>query len=103
MTDQAKADAATIPDAVLTWLTPKQVEVLQPLFDYASRQADAGRKGIIFAQPAQENEMVAARMMVGFIEVPFAKTMQECVNEARKHKSASVYKFDSIPSNSSKH
>jgi len=36
-------------------LSGEQVELLQPLFDYAEKQAKRGKKGLIFAQPYQNN------------------------------------------------
>jgi len=64
------------PGNVNIKLTKKQIEQLQPHFDYATNQYNKGAPGVIFGQPKQCKEDGIPDdyvMTCGFIPHPFAK------------------------------
>lgn len=66
-------------------LTKKQIEQLQPHFDYVVKQYNKGTPGIIFAQPKQYKEIGTpfdSVMTCGFIPQPFADKISGIAKKA---------------------
>ena len=66
------------PENVNIKLTKKQIEQLQPHFDYAIEQYNKGNPGVIFGQPKRyKDEGIPDDyvMTCGFIPQPFANTI----------------------------
>ena len=55
-------------------LTPEQIEIMQPLFDHAQMEYDAGRPGVIVCQVCQFTDMDYSMLKAKFF--PHKKAMR---------------------------